>query len=421
MAKEMWDAIKSPNLGADQMKEARLQTLTLEFESLKMKETGTIDEFSSKLSGIATVSASLGGTISQEKLVKKFLTSLPKRFVHIVVALEQVWDLKAVIYEDVVGRLKAYEKRTKDTDKAFDSGEKLLYAKTENSNRNQDSSRGKRHGANRGGRGCGRGRGRGNTQYHDNQGVEQKKGNNKKKRDMSTIKCYRCDKYGHFVSRCPDRWRNHEANLNDVQEGVNHEEGTFFMMKEETVFLNEDKYVPPKVEPNQGDDNVWYLDNGASNHMTGKYSYFSELNERIIGRVRFGDGSCVRIAGKGSILFEGKNGEQKIMKDVYNIPSLQSNAISLGQSTLSGCDIRLYGNFLTMKDRNGRLLMKVPESEIRNKILAVIEKVFDAYKYFCIVFIKSDEKLESLIVYKQKLMMSLGCGMHVSAISTLVR
>lgn len=137
------------------------------------------------------------------------------------------------------------------------------------------------------------------------------------------------------------------------------------MMQEETIFLNEDKYIPPKVEANQEDDDMWYLDNGASNHMTGKYSYFSELNKRITGRVRFGDGSCVRIEGKGSILFEGKNGEQKVMKDIYYIPSLRSNVISLGQTTLSGCDIRMHGDYLTMKDRNGRLLMKVPRSENR--------------------------------------------------------
>ncbi|KAJ9552989.1 hypothetical protein OSB04_017034 [Centaurea solstitialis] len=258
-------------------------------------------------------------------MVKKFLTSLPRRFVHIVAALEQVLDLKTITYEDLIGRLKAYEEQTKETDKASESGEKLLYSKIENSNRNQDSSHGRGRGANRGGRGGGRGRGRGNAQNHDNRGDEKKKGNHNEKRDMSTIKCYRCDKYGHFVSRCPDRWRNHEANLNDAQEGVTHEEGAFFMMKEETVFLNEEKYIPPKVDPNQDEVDVWYLDNGASNHMIGIYSYFSKLNKRITGRVKFGDGSCVRIEGKGSIFFVGKNREQKLLKDVYYIPSLRSN------------------------------------------------------------------------------------------------
>ncbi|GKA50389.1 uncharacterized mitochondrial protein-like protein [Tanacetum coccineum] len=105
--------------------------------------------------------------------------------------------------------------------------------------------------------------------------------------------------------------------------------------------MNEEKYTPPKSESNTDEDDVWYFDNGASNHMTGNYSYFSELNENITGRVRFGDGSCVSIKGKGSILLQGKNGEQRLLKNVYYILALRSNVISLGQATISGYDISI--------------------------------------------------------------------------------
>ncbi|XP_024965797.1 uncharacterized protein LOC112505999 [Cynara cardunculus var. scolymus] len=254
--------------------EARLQTLTAEFESMKITKNGTLDDYAAKIS-----------------------------------ALEQVLDLKTIGFEDVVRRLKAYEERIKGEDKVIETQGKLLYSKTESSNRNRDSSRG-----------------RGNTQNHGypqppkNRENQNQKGKQREQIEHSNIQCYRCDKYGHFASRCPDRTRNHEANLNETQEeDMNHEEGTFFMMNaiQETMFLNEAKYIPPKVEPNTDKDGVWYLDNGASNHMTGNYSYFSELNERITGRVRFGDGSCVGIKGKRSILFEGKNGEQKLMENIY--------------------------------------------------------------------------------------------------------
>ncbi|GJT41469.1 uncharacterized mitochondrial protein-like protein [Tanacetum coccineum] len=337
--KEMWEAIKTRKLGADRVKEARLQTLITEFENLKMLDNGTIDEYAVKLSGIASKSATLGEVMSEHKLVKKFLTSLPRRFVHIVAALEQVLDLKTTGFEDVVGRLKAYEERVKEEDKANDPQENLLYARTEYSNGNNDSS---------GGRGRGRGQGCGGT--------------------TRKTKCYRCDQYGHFVSKCPERNRNHEVNLNEAQEkGVYHEEGTFFMMNhiQETIFMNEEKYTPPKSESNTDEDDVWYFDNGASNHMTGNYSYFSELNENITGRVRFGDGSCVSIKGKGSILFQGKNGKQKLLKDVYYIPALRSNVISLGQAKISGYDISIRGDFLTMRDSWGSLLIKVPRSANR--------------------------------------------------------
>jgi len=48
---------------------------------------------------------------------------------------------------------------------------------------------------------------------------------------------------------------------------------------------------------------LWYLDNGASNHMTGDLEKFKTLNDEITGKVKFGDGSMVEIKGKGTILF----------------------------------------------------------------------------------------------------------------------
>ncbi|GKA74913.1 retrovirus-related pol polyprotein from transposon TNT 1-94 [Tanacetum coccineum] len=313
--KEMWEAIKTHN--------------------------DSVDAYAAKLSGIASKSATLGEVMSEHKLVKKFLTSLPRRFVHIVAALEKVLDLKTMGFEDVVGRLKAYEERVKQEDKANNSQEKLLYARMDYSNRNSNSSRGRGRGSySRGhGRGRGQGRGRGNSQ---NQG----------QRDS-------------LKNREDNRQKDYEANLSETHEGdVNHEEGTFFIMNhiQETIFMNEEKYTLPKNESNTDEDDVWYFDNGASNHMTGTYSYFYELNENITGRIKFGDGSCVRLKGKGSILFQGKNGEQKLLKDIYYIPALRSNVISLGQATISGCDIRIRGDFLTMRNSCGNLLIKVPQS-----------------------------------------------------------
>ncbi|KAF5809743.1 hypothetical protein HanXRQr2_Chr04g0160951 [Helianthus annuus] len=45
--------------------------------------------------------------------------------------------------------------------------------------------------------------------------------------------------------------------------------------------------------------NTWFLDNGASNHMTGKKEWFTNLDHNIKGKVKFGDGSCVEIKGQG--------------------------------------------------------------------------------------------------------------------------
>uniref|UniRef100_A0A1J3IV73 Copia protein n=1 Tax=Noccaea caerulescens TaxID=107243 RepID=A0A1J3IV73_NOCCA len=133
----------------------------------------------------------------------------------------------------------------------------------------------------------------------------------------------------------------------------------------EIMYLNEEKVIPEKYKTNKREDGIWYLDNGASNHMTGEKGYFSELNESIKGMVKFGDGSCVSIGGKGSILFEGKNGEQRLLTDIYYIPMLKSNILSLGQATEYGCDVRMRADYLTLRDPNGCLLAKVTRSPNR--------------------------------------------------------
>lgn len=84
-AKKVWEAIQTRHVGAERVKEARLQTLMAEFDRLKMKDNETIDDFSAKLSEISAKTSALGEDIEEIKLVKKFLKSLPhKKYIHIV-------------------------------------------------------------------------------------------------------------------------------------------------------------------------------------------------------------------------------------------------------------------------------------------------------------------------------------------------
>lgn len=100
---------------------------------------------------------------------------------------------------------------------------------------------------------------------------------------------------------------------------------------EDLMLINEEKVVPKLKQNNeQVESNLWYLDNGANNHMTGQRSEFKELDENVTGQVRFGDGSTVDIKGKGSVIFSCKNAEERTLDEVYFIPMLRNNIISLG-------------------------------------------------------------------------------------------
>ena len=143
-------------------------------------------------------------------------------------------------------------------------------------------------------------------------------------------------------------------------------------MVNEVVYLNERNVIPKQLFTTTG-DNLWYLDNGASNHMTGNLEYFSKIDKSITGKVRFGDDSRINIKGKGSILFNTSSCERKILTDVYYIPDLRSNIISLGQATESGCEVRMKEDHLFLFDRDKHLLVKAKRSP--NRLYKVVMEV----------------------------------------------
>lgn len=177
--------------------------------------------------------------------------------------------------------------------------------------------------------------------------------------------CYRCDKLGHYASDCSDRLLKLQETLENNSDTQDANE----LMIHEIVYLNEDGIIPSKYDPSSSGDNIWYLDNGASNHMTGDKRYLRLLDDSITGKFKFGDDSRIDIKGKGSIEFIDRNGEARTMTEVYYIMDLKSNIISLGQATEFGCDVRLKEAYLTMHDRDGKLLVKAKRS--RNRLYKV--------------------------------------------------
>ena len=347
-------------MGADRVRVARLQTLTADFNRLKMKETDTIDSFVGKISELSTKSAALGEIIEEPKVVKKFLHSLPrKKYIHIIAALKQVLDLNKTSFEDIVGRLKAYEERINDEEeeKQEDQGQsKLMYANNDSQQQPYQEKYDYTRGRGRGGRYGYRGRGRGRY------GNQRNGGYYRQERDASRVVYYRCDKIGHFVQNCPDL-------LLKLQETQESEADTTReadeLMVNEIVYLNERKVIPNKLDATTASENLWYLDNGASNHMTGNLEYFSRIDRSITGKVKFGDDSRIDITSRGSINFVTKNGESKTISDVYYIPKLRSNIISLGQATESGCEVTMKGDLLFLYDHDSKLIVRAKRAPNR--------------------------------------------------------
>jgi hypothetical protein len=73
--------------------------------------------------------------------------------------------------------------------------------------------------------------------------------------------------------------------------------------------------------------------------MTGCRASLTNLDESVRGAVRFGDGSKVEICGIGAVTISSKNSDHKVLSEVYYIPSLRCNIVSLGQLEEGGCRV----------------------------------------------------------------------------------
>jgi hypothetical protein len=267
--KEIWTALKTRFVGVERVRESRIETLEAEFESSKMKDNDTIDSFSGKIANLVSKAANLGTVYEDKKLIRKLLGSVPPKYIHLVASIEQFADLKTMSFQEAIGHLKTFEERIKRVEATVDNQGKLLYQSISHDKPN--------HGKGKMKEGSNKGRKQEHQNRSTNKPNSEKGETSNNKKDRSKVQCFRCDRFGHFASVCPERKKKiQEANLNKTTED---EEELFMAVGvPDIVFLNEEKVIPKRFESKTKDDLTWYLDNGASNHMTGNQEFFSALN-----------------------------------------------------------------------------------------------------------------------------------------------
>jgi hypothetical protein len=180
-AKEMWDKLISSYEGNEKVKDAKLQTYRVQFEKLQMKEDETIGKYFLRVEELVNAMKALGEKIEEPSLVQKILRSLPDRFNPKVSAIEELNDIKALAFDQLLGTLTAYEMRIV-TDKPTSREASFKADKNEDSEPDEIEAK----------------------------FVRRLKKGSGKYQGKFPFKCFNCGKIGHFANKCPHK--KHDQN-----------------------------------------------------------------------------------------------------------------------------------------------------------------------------------------------------------------
>jgi hypothetical protein len=181
-AKEMWDKLISSYEGNEKVKDAKLQTHRLKFEQLKMNEDEIVSKYFLRVEDLMNSMKGLGEKIEEAFLVQKILRSLPDRFNPKVFAIEEMNDIKTLSIDQLLGTLTAYEMRI-SKDKS--TTREAYFKAHKNTNSELDDIEAKF--------------------------VRRLKKGSGKYQGRLSFKCFNYGKIGHFVSKCPQKKKDHNS------------------------------------------------------------------------------------------------------------------------------------------------------------------------------------------------------------------
>jgi hypothetical protein len=109
------------------------------------------------------------------------------------------------------------------------------------------------------------------------------------------------------------------------------------------------------------DNNVWYVDSGASNHMTSHGEWFRDTKDLKTPRfVETSDDTTHPITQIGKVPLSMQNGQIKYLKDVLHVPTITKNLVSIGETVEQGLHVTFNPNgcFVEYMNNQGKLIAK---------------------------------------------------------------
>ncbi|KAA8515304.1 hypothetical protein F0562_018466 [Nyssa sinensis] len=229
-SKQAWEILQQEYQGD---LKARTINLRRDFETMKMKENETLNDFSTRFSELVNQVKTYGEDISNARIVKKILISLPEKFDAIVAVIEETKDISKLSIQEFMGSLKSYEQRLsrcseKSLESVFQSKLNFSLKNAEKKSSIQEHSKGESFNGGRQGRGSGRnwrGKGRYSSERKDEESSQRcnicKRSSHVEKDCWFRGKpqCHNCKRFGHVQKDCQIK-TNQQASFTEEKEAT---------------------------------------------------------------------------------------------------------------------------------------------------------------------------------------------------------
>ena len=278
-----------------------------QFYQLRMTEGQSVQEHLSNFQRILTDLLSVGEKVEEKTRALVLLSSLPQSFESLVTAL--LVGKSTIKMEEVTSALLQNEVLRRENQASSSGGNSALVVSGRASDRRR-SDRGSR-------------------------------GGRSKSKDVSKIKCYRCDQVGHRVRDCPQLKNRMKATIEVANSSDDEGYNSDMLM------------VSDEVSPSS---QQWVLDSACPHHVCCREKLFDSLESRE-GAVHLPDGSSYAIKGVGTVSFKLHDGTSRKLGEVRHIPSFSKNLILLSKLDSNGYTWRA-GDGILKVIRGSRVILQ---------------------------------------------------------------
>eukprot|EP00253_Pinus_taeda_P020605 PITA_20605 len=147
-----------------------------------------------------------------------------------------------------------------------------------------------------------------------------------KKGNMCKVRCFNCHNMGHYATNFPSK----KSKKGSSEES----EGEALASQFEMDFT----LIACMVSSMIGC--VWYLESGASFHMTSDKNLFSALEEKDLKMcIEMGDDRRYNVSRVGTVAFQREHGAPLTLTDVMYVPELKKNLVSVAMMEEKGYDV----------------------------------------------------------------------------------